>query len=88
MKPDIRKQFNETFTDKKYQTYIQFIEKVQGGPLQFRLAETPIFLDKAFTQLLLNAGNSICHRGVTANLWQNQGWKSVSSFNCNFTTSA
>ena len=55
MKPDIRKQFNKAFTDKKYQTYIQFIEKVQGGQLQFRLAETPIFLDKPFTQLLLNA---------------------------------
>ena len=62
MKPDIRKQFNKAFTDKKYQTYIQFIEKVQGGQLQFRLAETPIFLDKPFTQLLLNAGNSICHQ--------------------------
>jgi hypothetical protein len=34
MKPDIRKQFNEAFTDKKYQTYIKFIEKVQGGPLR------------------------------------------------------
>jgi len=62
MKPDVRKQFNEDFTEIKYQTYIQFIEKVQGGQLQFRLAETPIFLDKSFTQLLLNAGNAICHQ--------------------------
>jgi hypothetical protein len=62
MKPDVRKQFNEAFTEIKYQTYIQFIEKVQGGQLQFRLAETPIFLDKSFTQLLLNAGNAICHQ--------------------------
>lgn len=60
MKPDVRKQFNEAFTEIKYQTYIQFIEKVQGGQLQFRLAETPIFLDKSFTHLLLNAGNAIC----------------------------
>ena len=36
MKPDVRKQFNEAFTEIKYQTYIQFIEKVQGGQLQFR----------------------------------------------------
>jgi hypothetical protein len=62
MKPDVRKNFNEAFTEIKYQTYIQFIEKVQGGQLQFRLAETPIFLDKSFTQLLLNAGNAICHQ--------------------------
>lgn len=62
MKPDVRKQFNDTFTEIKYQTYIQFIENVQGGQLQFRLAETPIFLDKSFTQLLLNAGNAICHQ--------------------------
>jgi hypothetical protein len=60
MKPDVRKQFNEAFTEIKYQTYIQFIEKVQGGQLQFRLAETPIFLNKSFTHLLLNAGNAIC----------------------------
>jgi hypothetical protein len=48
MKPSIRKQYNEAFTEAKYQAYIEFIEKIQGGALQFRLAETPLFLDKEF----------------------------------------
>jgi hypothetical protein len=62
MKPNIRKLYNEAFTDAKYQTYIDFIETIQGGPLQFRLAETPLFLDKTFTQSLLDAGNAICQQ--------------------------
>jgi hypothetical protein len=68
MNPSIRKQFNEAYTDEKYQSYIQFIEKVQAGPLQFRLAETPIFLDKAFATALLNAGNSICQQLIQPEL--------------------
>lgn len=62
MNPSVRKQFNEAYTDEKYQSYIQFIEYTQGETLQFRLAETPIFLDKVFAKALLNAGNSICHQ--------------------------
>ena len=68
MNPRIRKKFNEAYTDAKYQSYIQFIENVQAGPLQFRLAETPIFLDKAFATALLNAGNSICHQLIQPEL--------------------
>ena len=62
MNPSIRKQFNEAFTEAKYQAYIEFIEKKQGGALQFRLAETPLFLDKEFTKTLMDAGNSICEQ--------------------------
>ena len=68
MNPSIRIQFNEAYTDAKYQSYIQFIENVQAGPLQFRLAETPIFLDKAFATALLNAGNSICQQLIQPEL--------------------
>ena len=62
MKPSIRKQYNEAYTEAKYQSYIDFIEKIHGGELQFRLAETPIFLDKAFTKKLIDAGDSICQQ--------------------------
>ena len=60
MQSAIRKNFNQKFTEEKYQSYIQLIEKVQGGPLQFRIAETPLFIDKDFGKALLEAGNSVC----------------------------
>jgi hypothetical protein len=70
MQVEIRKKYNEAFTEEKYQSYVQLIEKVQKGPLQFRIAETPIFLDKEFTQLLLEAGNAICHQLTEAGFAQ------------------
>ena len=60
MEPVIRKDFNQKFTQEKYQSYIQLIENVQGGPLQFRIAETPLFIDKNFGKNLLEAGNNVC----------------------------
>ena len=70
MKPSIRKQYNEAFTEAKYQAYIEFIEKIQGGALQFRLAETPIFLDKEFAKKLMDAGNTICQQLTNPELLQ------------------
>ena len=60
MNSSIRKIFNAAFTEEKYQSYLALLEKAQGGPLQFRIAETPIFLEKDFTKKLIDAGNLIC----------------------------
>ena len=60
MQAEIRKSYNKAFTEEKYNTYVQLIEAVQGGPLQFSIAETPIFIDKKFGKALLDAGNAIC----------------------------
>ena len=70
MQSTIRKHFNQKFTEEKYQSYIQLIEKVQGGPLQFRIAETPLFIDKAFGKALLDAGNSVCKQLTNASFIQ------------------
>jgi hypothetical protein len=70
MKPSIRKQYNKAYTEAKYQAYIEFIEKIQGGELQFRLAETPIFLDKEFAKKLMDAGNTICQQLTNPELLQ------------------
>lgn len=70
MQSAIRKDFNQKFTEEKYQSYIQLIEKVQGGPLQFRIAETPVFIDKDFGEALLEAGNSVSKQLTNTSLIQ------------------
>jgi hypothetical protein len=55
----LRNQFNANFTTEKYERYVQQIENISPGNLDFRNAETPIFVDKAFTQQMLAACESI-----------------------------
>lgn len=59
MIPAIRKAFNENFSAEKYKAYLQDLDGVHPGEIDFRVAETPIFVDRAFTQKLLNACESI-----------------------------
>ncbi|HUQ97437.1 MAG TPA: hypothetical protein VM010_07220 [Chitinophagaceae bacterium] len=55
MVPNIRQQFNAQFTDEAYQALRADIETHYPGQLDFRIAETPIFIPKAFTQKMLDA---------------------------------
>ncbi len=60
MIPDLRKTFNNSFTQAKYESYLSFIENAIPDSIQFRIAETPIFVGIDFTKKLLAAGDSIC----------------------------
>jgi len=55
----IRKAFNAAFTPEKYQAFLDDIHSVHPGDLVFRVAETPVFIDKAFKQKVLDACESI-----------------------------
>lgn len=55
MVPEIRKQFNSQFSIEKYQAYVNDLNKPYPGHLEFRIAETPVFVDKQFTQQILSA---------------------------------
>jgi hypothetical protein len=55
----LRQQFNRQFTKQKYQAYVNEIEALHPGALDFRVAETPVFLPKSFTQKMLDASDSI-----------------------------
>lgn len=46
MVPEIRKAFNEQFNAEKYNSFIYEIESVYPGALDFRIAETPVFINK------------------------------------------
>lgn len=59
MVPALRKAYNEAFTQAAYQAFVSATENLHPGQLDFRLAETPIFCDKAFTQKMIDACEEI-----------------------------
>src|SRR6478672_762457 len=59
MVPAIRSSYNMNFSSEAYQRYIHALTSLYPDALQFRVAETPIFVDKAFTKKMLNACESI-----------------------------
>jgi len=59
MVPGLRKKFNETFSPEKYEHFLQDLYSKYPGAIEFRIAETPEFIDKAFTQKILDACESI-----------------------------
>lgn len=55
MQKELRQHFNDNFSQEKYAAYLQEIENLHPGTLEFRIAETPIFIPKDFTQKMLDA---------------------------------
>lgn len=77
---ELRQKFNQSFTKEKYDAYMEKVEALHPGSLDFRNAETPIFVPKAFTQKMLGACDDIIevitadnfkeltNRGIPANV--------------------
>lgn len=59
MVPTIRKAFNESFNPETYKAYLDDLHSKHTGALEFRVAETPVFVDKAFKNKILSACESI-----------------------------
>lgn len=59
MVPELREQFNAEFTTHKYEEYMNKLNALHPGALDFRNAETPIFVPKDFTQKILDACETI-----------------------------
>ncbi len=59
MVPEIRQQYNKEFTDEKYLSFINDLNAVHPSQLEFRVAETPIFIPKDFIEKALAACESI-----------------------------
>ena len=55
----LRRKFNDTFTKEKYDAYITELENLHPGALDFRNAETPVFVPRPFTQKMLGACEDI-----------------------------
>lgn len=59
MHPDYRRAFNSSFSPGSYEAFVASIEKDFPGQLDFRVAESPVFVDRAFAGKLQEACDSI-----------------------------
>ncbi|MFM2336855.1 MAG: hypothetical protein RL115_48 [Bacteroidota bacterium] len=59
MVPEIRKNYNAHFTTEKYEAFLKELHGVHPGAIEFRVAETPIFIPADFTNKMLQACESI-----------------------------
>lgn len=59
MIPAIRKAFNEAFSKERYETFLADLHSKYPGAIEFRVAETPVFIPKNFADKLIDACESI-----------------------------
>jgi len=59
MIPHLRKLFNESFSQEKYQTFLDDLNAKHPGAIEFRVAETPIFVPDDFREKMIGACESI-----------------------------
>jgi len=58
MVPELRAQYNSSFTPEKYEAFLKDLNS-QHGPIQFRSAETPVFIPQYFSDQMISACESI-----------------------------
>ncbi len=59
MIPAIRQVYNQSFTKEQYETFLANLNAVHPGAIEFRVAETPIFVPKDFKDKILDACEAI-----------------------------
>ena len=59
MQTEIRQQYNASFSQEKYKNFLTDLGKVTSKPIEFRVAETPVFVPKYLKEKLIEACESI-----------------------------
>ncbi|HET9825446.1 MAG TPA: hypothetical protein VFP87_08930 [Chitinophagaceae bacterium] len=59
MIPALRKAFNDNYTHEKYKAFMKELSDVHPGQLDFRVAETPVFIDQGFKKKILDSCEKI-----------------------------
>jgi hypothetical protein len=59
MELSARKNFNQNFTEEKYQHFLTQLNNATSYKIEFRVAETPVFLTDDFRDKLIEAGNDV-----------------------------
>jgi hypothetical protein len=59
MVQDLRTAYNQFFTSEKYARFLEDLNSRFPGAIDFRVAETPVFVDRSFTQKLMDACETI-----------------------------
>jgi hypothetical protein len=56
---EVRNRYNGSFSEKKYEVFLADLNQTFNHKITFRVAESPIFVDKAFKHRLIDASNQI-----------------------------
>jgi hypothetical protein len=59
MVPALRDAFNAAFTKEKYQAFLEDLNHLHPGAIEFRIAETPVFVPKAFGKKMADTCEAI-----------------------------
>lgn len=59
MVPNVRQKYNSRFTEAAYQSFIDRIHQDCPDQLEFRIAETPVFMDRALKRKLVEAADYV-----------------------------
>ncbi len=59
MVPSVRQEYNRNFTPERYQAFLDFIEENAPGQLEFRVAETPFFIDRQLRDRIKEAAEAL-----------------------------
>jgi hypothetical protein len=59
MIPHLRKIFNDSFTEEKYRLFLEDLNAKHPGAIEFRVAETPVFVPDDFKEKMIDACESI-----------------------------
>jgi hypothetical protein len=60
--PELRKQFNEAFADEHYRALLTHLRSASGASIEFRVAETPVFVPQSMLQEMAEHGRSLASR--------------------------
>lgn len=63
----LRSQYNRTFTDKKYADFLKDMDNEFSKKVEFRIAETPLFVDKHLKQHVLRGCDEIMNTVLSEN---------------------
>ena len=55
----LRKEYNKNFTAEKYESFLKDLNNAHPGAIEFRVAETAVFVPKDFTKKMLDACESM-----------------------------
>jgi hypothetical protein len=60
--PDLRRRFNDSFTTERYATLLRLMEERCGVRVEYRIAETPVFLPADLLEEMAAAGTELTRR--------------------------
>ncbi|MET0242663.1 MAG: hypothetical protein ABW174_04315, partial [Flavitalea sp.] len=55
MVPSLRETFNANFTEEQYHQFLEKLNAAHPGAIEFRIAETPVFVPASFTKQMIDA---------------------------------